>query len=382
LITRLTPDAYPRTRSLFADSSAYNVAIDSTLDGITPGTVWADDVQQPTTALISTVEGWALGGTPTEASVEVWARFLRDDLFTTDEGEELDLRISDAWQGHIDALATRIERETIRWPRRHYVCTTLALTDPASRLPDGFTMQRIDAAFLDRADSGDLKVPAHTIGWTENNWGTRENYLAHGFGFCTVDEAANEVVSWSVADCVSGFRCEIGIHTHPEYRRRGLASLTAAAAVEYALANGYSEVGWHCDEQNAGSISTAERVGFTLERKYESCVYMGDAGMHHTLRGYRFLTDGSPQASIEAYQQALALRDDYPYWVWVPLARAYAAVGDTDQALDALNRAADLGEPRASLLHESPEFAALIGHPAFDAAVERIRANADTASAT
>jgi RimJ/RimL family protein N-acetyltransferase len=375
LITRLTPDAYPRTRPLFADAAAYNVAIDSTLDGITPGTVWADGAHS--TALINTVEGWALGGDPTESGVEAWARFLCDDLFVNNPDVELDLRISDAWQAHIEALAARIERETIRWPRRHYVCHTLALPDPASRLPAGFTMQRIDAAFLDRADRGELKVPAHTIGWTENNWGTRENYLAHGFGFCTVDEATNEVVSWSVADCVSGTRSEIGIHTHPDYRRRGLASLTAAAAVEYALANRYNTVGWHCDEQNAGSIGTAERIGFTLERQYASYVYLGDAGSHHTLRAYRYLLDGDPQASIEAHQRALAVRGDYPYWVWFSAARAYAAAGDTDQALDALHRAADLGEPRAALLHESPEFAGLYGHPGFEAAIKRIRANSE-----
>jgi len=75
-------------------------------------------------------------------------------------------------------------------------------------------------------------------------------------------------VSWSLADCRSGDACEIGIHTAEPYRRRGLATLTAAATVEYALSNGFSTVGWQCSEDNLGSIGTAEKVGFERERDY------------------------------------------------------------------------------------------------------------------
>jgi RimJ/RimL family protein N-acetyltransferase len=63
------------------------------------------------------------------------------------------------------------------------------------------------------------------------------------------------------------FGCEIGIHTAKE-RRRGLATLTAAATVEYALSNGFSTIGWQCSEDNLGSIGTAEKVGFERERDY------------------------------------------------------------------------------------------------------------------
>ena len=77
-----------------------------------------------------------------------------------------------------------------------------------------------------------------------------------------------QVVSWSIADCVSGERCEIGIHTLPEYRRQGLATITAAAAVDFAFSHGFKVVGWHCDDDNVGSWKTAEKVGFFKERDY------------------------------------------------------------------------------------------------------------------
>jgi RimJ/RimL family protein N-acetyltransferase len=104
----------------------------------------------------------------------------------------------------------------------------------------------------------------------DGNWGSTAAFLAKGFGFVTLYTKAGavQVVSWSLADCRSGDACEIGIHTVKEYRRRGLASITAAAAVEYALSHDFSRVGWHCSEDNLGSIGTAEKVGFERERDY------------------------------------------------------------------------------------------------------------------
>ena len=103
----------------------------------------------------------------------------------------------------------------------------------------------------------------------ENNWGSTADFLERGFGFVTIYD--DEVVSWSLADCVGGDACEIGIRTAETFRRRGLATITVAAAVEYALSNGFAiaeAVGWHCPEDNYGSIGTAEKVGFEKERDY------------------------------------------------------------------------------------------------------------------
>jgi RimJ/RimL family protein N-acetyltransferase len=371
-ITRLDPAEYGKVRDLFAGLE-YNASIDSTLDGNTPGSVWVDDPQQPHAALIHTVECWALGGDPQH--LEVWAQFIQEDLFPTDECDELNLRVNSAWESQIETLALRIGRETVYWPHRHYVCHHLALTNWAERMPGGFSVQYINAELLKRTDQRDLMAPQHLIYWVIRNWGTRENYVKRGFGTCIVDEGVQEIVSWSVADCTSENRCEIGIHTHPNYRRRGLASLTTAAAVAHALTHGFSEVGWHCDEQNAGSIGTAEKAGFILERKYTARIYMSDAGEHLTLQGYRALLNGDLQTSATAYKRALALRENYPYWTYFTAARAYASFGDLDSAIVALGRAAELGESRVDLLRETPEFTLLHKNEAWAGIVQRIQEN-------
>jgi len=293
LITSFPLAEASKLRPLFAGLE-YNVAIDSTLDDITPGTVWIDDPKHPRTALIHTVECWAFAGEPQDTvQVEAWGRFIREELFPTPQGDEIDLHVTPVWEAWAETLSVQMDRPTIFWPRRHYECRTLAIPDWASRLPQGMSMHHIDSDLLDRVDRGVLKAPTHTIGWTENNWGTRENYLRCGFGLCTVHEPTNEVVSWSVADCISGDRCEIGIHTHPDFRQRGLATLTTAAAVDHALTYGFRMVGWHCNEHNLGSIRTAEKVGFTLERKYRALVYLSDREKHAELLAYSKTLDRS-----------------------------------------------------------------------------------------
>jgi RimJ/RimL family protein N-acetyltransferase len=110
------------------------------------------------------------------------------------------------------------------------------------------------------------------------NWGSAQAFLERGFGFVTV--GGDRVVSWSLADCVSGDEAEIGIRTDPLHRRKGLAAITAAAAVEHALGAGLRRVGWQCSVRNVGSVRTAERVGFRLEREYVIHYAMREEAAH------------------------------------------------------------------------------------------------------
>ncbi len=170
-----------------------------------------------------------------------------------------------AWQLVLDDF---LPRPPLPVARQHYICTAPAF-DWRSHVPEGFAVSRIDQEMFARADS---TIPDHVRNWIKNNWGTREDFFARGFGFVTETLDNHKIVSWSICDCIGDHACEIGIHTHPDYRRQGLAALTASAAVDYALAQGLGVVGWHCNADNIGSQHTALRVGFTLERDYVSFV--------------------------------------------------------------------------------------------------------------
>jgi RimJ/RimL family protein N-acetyltransferase len=145
-------------------------------------------------------------------------------------------------------------------PRRQY----LYRGEPPRLTSDpqpGYRVAAIDAALLER-----LHVPAHMREWMDGDWGGADGFLTRGFGAVAVH--GEDVVSWSLAECIVADRTEIGIHTAPEHRRRGLAAHVTAAAVTIALDRGLTEIGWHCNDDNPGSYRTAESVGFRLARRY------------------------------------------------------------------------------------------------------------------
>lgn len=139
-------------------------------------------------------------------------------------------------------------------------------------MPEGFELRQLDAALFARTD---LTNHQRIVDWATANWGSVEQFLAHGFGFVLVHEQT--IASWTLADCIIGERCEIGIHTDPNYRRRGLATIVVAANVAHALSHGLRMVGWQCSEDNLGSQGVAEKVGFRLTQQFPcyACEFAG-----------------------------------------------------------------------------------------------------------
>ena len=269
MIYKLDPANYEKARPLFR-ALEFHLSGAGVLDGNNPGQVFVDDPARPQSAFMFSPEGCYLAGDPDH---DTFNHTLREAL----HGKQLfDERVDELC--FICSVASREKQlaimlnpwQPIKILRRHYICRELKY-DWQANISDGFAVHRLDNAILNQPG---LSIPDHIKGWMQNNWGSTADFLQRGFGFVTIhNEAASaaQVVSWSLADCRSGTACEIGIRTAEPYRRRGLATITAAAAVEYALSNGFSTVGWHCSEDNLGSIGTAEKVGFERERDY--CLY-------------------------------------------------------------------------------------------------------------
>lgn len=266
---------YDSVRPLVQALAAYNVSVPALLDGINPGRVFVDNPATPRAVFMETVEGHHLAGDPaSDVFITQINTYLRGNFYNdadTVTGGAIALCIDPpGWEQQLDALFH--PRSPFALPRRHYLCTDLKYTDWREQLPDGFAVRRLDDDLLDNPA---VTIPDHILSWINNNWRSRENYSRHGFGFCCLHE--DTVASWSIADCVSGSRCEIGIQTQAAYRRRGLAAITVAATVDHAFANGFTGVGWHCDEDNIGSWKTSEKVGFHIQGEYMHYLVMRDA---------------------------------------------------------------------------------------------------------
>jgi RimJ/RimL family protein N-acetyltransferase len=344
----LESSEYTRVRPLLDNLIRFNVSIDAVLTRNNPGTVFIDQPDMPHVVLIMTPEGTYLAGdTPSADQVFALKNYLVD-LMKNEDMEALWLTCDPVWQSLLDDF---LPRPPLPIARQHYICTTSSF-DWRTHVPDGFAVHRIDPVLLSRTD---LNFPDHVHEWIENNWGATEDFFARGFGFVTEALDAHKVVSWSLCDCISDNACEIGIRTDSDYRRQGLAALTSSAAVDYALTQGLSKVGWHCNADNIGSQYTALRVGFTLERDYVSFAAFRREAVHWAEAGRLQEVAGDYRAAAEHYIRADACEDKPDWGKYIPFyaACAFARLSEYDSAWTWLDRAVAQGFDDVEILQSA-----------------------------
>ncbi len=130
--------------------------------------------------------------------------------------------------------------------------------------PDGYTIERITEKLLERGLS-------HTDWVREEMCSERasvEEFLEKSFGFAAVH--GESFACWCTSEYNLGDRCEVGIETSPEHRRKQLATIVASAMLRHAASSGIRRVGWHCWADNDASVATAERLGLRRIAEYTS----------------------------------------------------------------------------------------------------------------
>ncbi len=382
MIHELKKRDYKKVRPLF-NKLGWNLITSAVIEGTSPGRIYVDRVEDPRTAFMCTVEGYYLAG---QDNNDDFCNSLNRLIFTkifagdTVRRDETDVAIGfhpDSWKDKMTTIFQgRIPLTTLR---RHYVCTELKIDHWIEHVPNGFQVRRIDEKLL---QTRHIKIPEHLTAWMKTNWGSISDFLKKGFGFCTLHD--KQIVSWSVVDCASGNACEIGIHTHEDYRRQGLATLTVAATVDYSLLNGFKYVGWHCDEYNLGSIGVAEKVGFRLERKYTQYYACANEAHHIEETAQTHFRAKQYREAIECYEKFFATPPDtLPKWFreilpqelgthYFRLAFAKAAIGENNSALEYLEKAVDNGWHYMDFLMSCKEFESLHDTSAWKGILEKI----------
>ncbi|MFX0195000.1 MAG: GNAT family N-acetyltransferase [Candidatus Hodarchaeota archaeon] len=273
MIFELEKDDYEKVQSIYKPLE-FNLITRAVIEGSSPGRIYVDDIICPKTAFMCTVEGYYLAGNENnDVFNTALNKLIVERIFAGDtvrKGEkDISLCISpNTWELKLDIVFKG--RSPFKVVRRHYICTRKIFAWE-NRVPDGFSVHPIDERFLKRRD---LEIHDHIIDWMMSNWVTTDHFLQNGFGFCTLH--GRKTISWCIADCISGRACEVGIRTISGYRRRGLGTLTVAATVDYCLSHGFTVIGWHCDEDNLGSVRVAEKAGFERERDYIFYICMFD----------------------------------------------------------------------------------------------------------
>ena len=373
MIHLLKNNAYEQIRPLFRELEAFQPMCMAVLDGIYPGKVWVDDPDDPRTAFLVTFlsgggAAWCfLTGDPShmEFNTALNKAIFEDNFAGNDVGMFLLTCSPENWNGQLEMVGS--PRQPIPMLRQHYVCREITF-DWLSHQPDGYEIIPMETGLLEQEN---LQIPPQ-VKTTLETWLTIEDQRFQDFGFVVVHH--NQIVSWATVDFVSSKAGDLGFETLPDFQRRGLGSLVAAAALEHGLEMGI-EIHWTCANDNIGSLRTAEKLGLVCERGYTMYLFALDSLEHLAQLAYSFLSRGEYQHAIDCYERLFAQKADVPSWAYFDTAQAWASLGEGEKALKYLRLASKSGWPAVEETTQAPEFQFLHNLPEWQEIIEHIKQN-------
>jgi hypothetical protein len=243
----------------------------SVIAGNAPGDIWVDSPARPRSALVRD-NGYCyyLVGDARNSEFNLGLRALVSEEIgpaSLREGREFFKLYwaSPEWRDGVEEIFSVVdfrERE-----RSLFELDRPLLADWRQRLPAGTSIVPIDDHLLHNSDVMGAEPVVHEV---TAMWGTVGTFLDKGFGYCLL--VGSEVACWCTAEYTVGTDTGVGIETAECFQRRGFATLTAAAFVEYCVRHDLAPH-WVAWKANVPSLSVAEKVGFRKVRDYG--IYVG-----------------------------------------------------------------------------------------------------------
>jgi RimJ/RimL family protein N-acetyltransferase len=348
LFINLPQDQYHLVRPLFA-ALDYHLIIEAVFAGNSPATIFVDNLDSPKTAFMISPEGnFLVGDCKKPAFIQGLQNWVDSHFINGEEDELVMESYSEEWLKVLESIL--LSRPPYHYDRYYYELTESKFESPPPLAPE-FRLQAVTREFIQQTNISNMEV---ITGGIASNWISEDAYFEKGFGFCILHE--NQIVSWSVVDCVVDERCEIGIHTNENFRRKGLATSLIASVVDYALKHGFKRIGWHCWVDNWGSIGVADKVGFVQKHSYPAILSLQSHFVHFSMRGFKRLqvkeyAKSEPEYLIALEQENAEGVEPYLLRTYFEMARVQAGLGNEEAAFDYLKKSLETG------LNQYPEAA-------------------------
>lgn len=266
MIARLAPGDAARVRPLFRGLDQH-LAVRAMLAGETPAEIFADDPRDPQAALLLPwhrrriyLAGDAGNQRFNQALAGLLARQLRPQDAAPAPVDLIVYYAPAAWEQTVAAIMPGAT--TIKALRHCYRLRELQV-DWRRLIPAELTMRRVDWALL--ADRR-LQNLDQLIAEIHSESHSIDDFLDNKLGFCV--QQGHALIGWCLSEYNYGARCELGVETPAGERRRGIATLAAAATIEQAHALNITDIGWHCWADNLASIALARKLGFEQVDEY------------------------------------------------------------------------------------------------------------------
>ncbi|MBP1970119.1 GNAT superfamily N-acetyltransferase [Virgibacillus natechei] len=217
------------------------------------GSAWVDDLEKPTVAQISVGDFVFYAGNPHAKEAEVLLQNLPENILAIVHTDEWKNRIETVHKASIEKIQRYSFKKNVEDLDRKHIEKFL------SRLPEGYELKRIDASLAKEPSlheiSKDFIGQFHSI----------DDYVKRGVGFAILydGKVACGASSYSIYD--KGI--EIEIATHHKHRRKGLATVAAAALILECLDRRLYP-SW--DAASLESVKLAQKLGYVLDGPYDT----------------------------------------------------------------------------------------------------------------
>jgi GNAT superfamily N-acetyltransferase len=253
---------YDAARPLFAPLE-HHLGPQAILSGILPGSILVDDLDDPRAALTWLKHRVYLAGSPSIAFLESARRLLIENILPAASAAKRERYLLYFSPSSAEQAKELLSGLTFTQEWRLELEMRALQVDWRQLLPEKLLLQQIDADLLrSRGVIGkDSLIQALTA-----EHPSLQDALRHEFGYCLLRQRL--IVARCLSEYAGNGRCEVGIVTHPEFRKQGLATIVACALVERAQFLGITRIGWHCWEKNRASSTLAQKIGFVLNLRY------------------------------------------------------------------------------------------------------------------
>ncbi|UJL47494.1 GNAT family N-acetyltransferase [Virgibacillus sp. NKC19-16] len=217
------------------------------------GSAWVDDLESPTACQISLGDFVFYAGNPHAKEAEALLNNLPENILAIVNTNEWKKRIETIHEGSIKKIQRYSFKKNVEDLDRNHIGKFL------SGLPEGHELKRIDASLAKEASLHEISKDF------TGQFDSIDDYLNRGLGYAVVydGKVACGASSYSIYD--TGIEIEIG--THPNHRRKGLATVAAAALILECLDRGLYP-SW--DAANLESAELAQKLGYVLDGAYDT----------------------------------------------------------------------------------------------------------------
>lgn len=217
------------------------------------GKAWANDIENPTAAQILVGVSTYYAGDPNSEAADELLRNLSEISVVIVSSEEWGKRLEAVYQGHIKKFKRYAFKRNPEYLNREHLKSFL------SAIPDGYTLKKVDATIANSVSFQGL-----SSGFT-GQFESIDDFINRGVGYCIMYNAHAVCGASSYSVYKDGI--EIEIVTSPEHRRKGLATIVAAALMLDCLDRG-KYPNW--DAANLNSVNLAQKLGYVLEGSYDA----------------------------------------------------------------------------------------------------------------